>query len=84
MLLLISIAYLGSLSLRFTYSQIKFLYFFISQGGEFQKMELNILLNIFSKKLRNRILGQLLSNFDAQKSNFVLSGIELLFIKNIL
>ena len=42
------------------------------------------LAECFSKKLRNRILAQLLSNFDAQKSNFVLTCTELLFIKNIL
>ena len=42
------------------------------------------LAECFSKKLRNRILAQLLSNFDAQKSNFVLNCTELLFIKNIL
>ena len=59
------------------------LFFLFPQDERSRLLELNILL-IFFQKLGTRVWARLRSNFNTQKSNFVRSCMELLFITNML
>ena len=59
------------------------LFFLFPQDERSRLLELNILL-IFFQKLGTRVWARLRSNFNTQKSNFVRSYMELLFITNML